>query len=150
MAGKGKLVVVAFRVGAKYGPQIWVASKALREPAKEAATKMLASEKARRSAFEHAKSLNDGSVLKVPQTGETLWVVFSGDTAITVYPVSNVALSALIDRADLTRRARPGEKVKARARAKNAADAALRRGDRPGSARSTSQDAVRPDDPSHP
>ena len=86
MAGKGKLVVVAFKMGAKYGPQIWVASKALREPAKEAAAKLLTSEKARRSAF---------------------------------------------DRADLTRRLRPDDKVKVTERAKDAADAALRRGDKP-------------------
>ena len=131
MAGKAKLVVVAFKMGARYGPQIWVASKALREPAKEAAAKLLTSEKARRSAFEHAKALSDGSVLKVPQTGETLWVVFSGDTAVTVYPASNVPLSALIDRADLTRRLRPDDKVKVTDRAKDAADAALRRGDKP-------------------
>ncbi|MEO6999164.1 MAG: hypothetical protein ABI112_13870, partial [Terracoccus sp.] len=83
------------------------------------------------SAFEHAKALSDGSVLKVPQTGETLWVVFSGDTAVTVYPASNVPLSALIDRADLTRRLRPDDKVKVTDRAKDAADSALRRGDKP-------------------
>lgn len=131
MAGKGKLVVTAFKVGAKYGPQIWVASKALREPAKEAAQKMLASEKARRAAFEHARSLSDGSVLKVPQTGETLWVVFSGDTAVTVYPATDVPLNALVDRVDLTRRVRPDEKVGVKHRAKDAADAALRRGEKP-------------------
>lgn len=132
MAGKGRLVVSAVKLGAKYGPQVWVASKALREPAREAATKMLASEKARRAAFEHATSLNDGTVLKVPRAGETLWVVFSGDTAVTVHPASDVPLPELLDGVDLTKRVRPGAKVTMRDRAKNAADAALRRGDKPG------------------
>ncbi len=74
------------KVGAKYGPQVWVATKALHGPAKEAAQKMMASERARKSAFDHAKSLSDGSILKVYEGDQSLWLVFSGDTAITVYP----------------------------------------------------------------
>ncbi|MBB2986058.1 hypothetical protein [Terracoccus luteus] len=132
MAGKGKLVVSAVRLGVKYGPQLWVASKALREPAKEAGHKLVASDRARKAAFEHAQRLSDGTVLKVPRTGETVWVVFSGDTAVSVYPTVDVPLSALVDRADLTRRVRPGQQGSVRERAKDAADAALRRGDRPG------------------
>ena len=99
MAGKGKLVVSAVRLGVKYGPQLWVASKALREPAKEAGQKLVASDRARTAAFEHAQRLSDGTVLKVPRTGETVWVVFSGDTAVSVYPTVDVPLAALVDRA---------------------------------------------------
>ena len=39
----------------------------------------MASEKARKSAFDHAKSLADGSILKVYEGDQSLWLVFSGD-----------------------------------------------------------------------
>lgn len=128
MAGKARLVTQAFKLGARYGPQIWVASKALREPAKQAAHKVVASEKARRSAMTHARSLTDGSILKVYLGEAALWVVFSGDTAVTVYPPSDVPLSSLIERADLTKRIRPDDKVGVKDRARDATGAALRRG----------------------
>lgn len=132
MAGKGKAVVKVVKVGAKYGPQIWVATKALHGPAKEAAQKMMASEKARKSAFDHAKSLADGSILKVYEGDQSLWLVFSGDTAITVYPVSPTPLPHLLQGADLTKRIRPEDRLTAKDRAKDAATSALRRG-KPGS-----------------
>lgn len=128
MAGKGKAVAKVVKVSAKYGPQIWVASKAIREPAKEAAQKVIASEKARKSAFDHARSLADGSILKVYEGDQSLWLVFSGDTAITVYPVSETPLPRLLQGADLTKRIRPTDKLTAKDRAKDAATSALRRG----------------------
>ena len=128
MAGKGKTVVKVVKVGAKYGPQVWVATKALHRPAKEAAQKMMASERARKSAFDHAKSLSDGSILKVYEGDQSLWLVFSGDTAITVYPVSPTPLPRLLQGADLTKRIRPADKLTAKDRAKDAATSALRRG----------------------
>ena len=132
MAGKGKAVATAVRLGAKYGPQVWVASKALREPAKEAAHKIIASERARKGAYDHAKSLSDGSILKVYEGDRALWIVFSGDTAITVHPVTPTPLPRLLEGADLTKRIRPTDKVTAKDRAKDAAASALRRG-KPGS-----------------
>ncbi|MDC5696844.1 hypothetical protein OO014_06200 [Intrasporangium calvum] len=128
MAGTGRAVSKIVKVGAKYGPQIWVASKALREPAKEAAQKVIASEKARKQAFDHAKSLSDGSILKVYEGDRSLWIVFSGDTAITVYPVSATPLPSLLRGADLTKRIRPTDQLTAKDRAKDAATSALRRG----------------------
>jgi hypothetical protein len=128
MSRKGKVVAKAIKLGTKYGPQIWVASKALREPAKEAAAKVMASERARKAAFEHARTLADGSILKVYKGEQSLWVVFSGDTAITVHPPTDVPLPTLLRGADLTRRIRPGDKVTATDRAKDAATSALRRG----------------------
>lgn len=132
MAGKGKIIGKAVKLGAKYGPQIWVASKALREPAKEAAQKVLASERARKAAFQHAKSLADGSILKVYEGDQSLWIVFSGDTAITVQPPTQTPLPALLRGADLTKRIRPNDRLTATDRAKDAATSALRRG-KPGS-----------------
>lgn len=128
MAGKAKVITTAVKLGAKYGPQIWVASKALREPAKEAANKVISSEKARKSAAAHAASLSDGSILKVYRGDHAHWLVFSGDTAVTVYPPTDVTLTALLQGADLTKRIRPTDKVTAAERAKDAAATALRRG----------------------
>jgi len=128
MAGKGKVAVTAVKLGVKYGPQIWVATQALREPAKEAVNKAVSSERARRQAMAHAKSLSQGSILKVYKGDQALWVVFSADEPVTVYPATDLPLSALIERADLTKRIRPEDRLKARDRAKDAATAALRRG----------------------
>ena len=127
MAGKGKLVTQTVKLGIKYGPQIWVATQALRDPAKEAANKAISSERARRQAMAHAKSLADGSILKVYRGDVAHWVVFSGDEAVGVHPQTDLPPSALVERADLTKRIRPDDKVKATDRAKDAAAAALRR-----------------------
>jgi hypothetical protein len=127
MAGKGKLVTQTVKLGIKYGPQIWVATQALRDPAKEAANKAISSERARRQAMAHAKSLADGSILKVYRGDVAHWVVFSGDESVGVHPQTDLPPSALVERADLTKRIRPDDKVKATARAQDAAAAALRR-----------------------
>ena len=126
MAGKAKVITTAVKLGTKYGPQIWVASKALREPAKEAAQKIMASEKARKSALSHAKTLPGGSILKVYVGDAAHWVVFTGDT-VTVYPPANAQLATLLTGADLTKRIRPTDKVTPADRAKDAAATALRR-----------------------
>ena len=127
MAGKGKLVTQGVKLGIKYGPQIWVATQALRDPAKEAANKAISSERARRQAMAHAKSLADGSILKVYRGDVAHWVVFSGDEAVGVHPATDMLVTTLVERADLTKRIRPDDKVRATARAKDAAGAALRR-----------------------
>jgi hypothetical protein len=128
MAGKGKIVAQGVRLGIKYGPQIWVATQALREPAKEAIAKAVASEKARRQAMAHATSLSEGSILKVYKGDQAHWVVYSSDEPLTVYPATEVPLSTLVQRADVTKRIRPEDKVGMTGRARDAATAALRRG----------------------
>ncbi|NUQ31618.1 MAG: hypothetical protein HOP99_02140 [Dermatophilaceae bacterium] len=128
MAGKGKLVTQTVKLGIKYGPQIWVASQALREPAKEAANKAISSERARRQAMDLARSLTDGSILKVYKGDAAHWVVFSGDEPVAVHPSTDLLLTTLVERADLTKRIRPQDKVKATDRARDAAATALRRG----------------------
>jgi hypothetical protein len=127
MAGKGKVAITAVKLGVKYGPQIWVATQALRGPAKEAVNKAMASERARRQAMAHAKSLAEGSILKVYKGDQAVWVVFSGDETVTAYPPTDIPISVLIERADLTKRIRPDDRLKARDRARDAATAALRR-----------------------
>jgi hypothetical protein len=127
MAGKGKLVIQGVKLGIKYGPQIWVATRALREPAQEAANKAISSERARRQAMDHARSLADGSILKVYKGDAAHWIVFSGDEAVGVHPATDMLVTTFVERADLTKRIRPDDKVTATARAKDAAAAALRR-----------------------
>lgn len=127
MARKGRLVKSAVVLGAKYGPQVWVASKALREPAKEAAQKVIASEQARRAAFAHARTLSDGSILKVYRGDRAYWVVFTGDTAVTVHPMTDVALTDLIRGADLTKRVHTDERLSAKQLLKDHAATALHR-----------------------
>jgi hypothetical protein len=128
MAGKGKIVAQGVRLGIKYGPQIWVATQALREPAKEALAKAVTSEKARRQAMAHATSLSEGSILKVYKGDQAHWVVFSADEPLTVYPATDVPLGTLVQHVDLTKRIRPEDKVGMTGRARDAATAALRRG----------------------
>jgi hypothetical protein len=128
MAGKRKLVGRAVVLSAKYGPQLWVASQALREPAREAAEKVIASERARRAAHAHARTLSEGSILKVYRGDRAHWIVFTGDTAVTVHPMTDVPLGDLMRGADLTKRIRPEDKVSARNRVKDATATALRRG----------------------
>lgn len=128
MAGKAKAVGTVVRLGVKYGPQVWVATQALREPAKQAVQQMIASERARRSAVEHARTLHDGSVLKVYLGDQSLWVVFSGDEAVTVHPPTDLPLSRLLTGADLTKRVRPEDAQSRTDRIKDAATSGLRRG----------------------
>ncbi|MDN5794359.1 MAG: hypothetical protein L0H79_01240 [Intrasporangium sp.] len=128
MARKGKVLTTVVVLGVKYGPQIWVAGKALREPAKEAAQKIMASEQARRAAYAHAHTIWEGSILKVYRGEQAHWVVFTGDTAVTVHPMADVPLGDLILGVDLTRRIRTDERVSAKARVKDHAATALRRG----------------------
>ena len=127
MAGRTKIVTQGIKLGIKYGPQIWVATQALREPALEAANKAISSERGRRQAMAHARSLADGSILKVYQGDRSHWVVFSGDEPVGVHPETDIPLATLVGRADLTKRIRPDDKIKATDRAKDAATAALRR-----------------------
>lgn len=127
MAGRRRLVKGAVVLGAKYGPQLWVAGKALREPAKEAAQKVIASEQARRAAHAHARTVSDGSILKVYRGDRAYWVVFTGDTAVTVHPMTDVPLTDLIRGADLTKRVRTDERLSPKDRLKDHAATALRR-----------------------
>ncbi len=128
MAGKAKVVGQAIKLGTKYGPQVWIATQALREPTKAAAQKVMASERARKSALAHARTLSDGSILKVYRGDQSLWIVFTGDTAVTVHPPTDVELSSLLRGADLTKRVRPDEPLGAKGRIKDATTSALRHG----------------------
>jgi hypothetical protein len=128
MAGKGRLVTQTVKLGIKYGPQIWVATQALREPAKEAANKAIASERARRLAMGHAASLTDGSILKVYKGDAAHWLVFNADEPVAVHPETDLPLPTLAAGADLTKRIRPQDKLSVTERARDAAATALRRG----------------------
>lgn len=128
MAGKGKLVTQTVRLGIKYGPQIWVATQALRKPATEAVNKAVSSERARRLAMGHAASLTEGSILKVYKGDAAHWLVFNGEEPVAVHPETDLPLDTLAAGADLTKRVRPQDKLSATDRARDAAATALRRG----------------------
>ncbi len=122
MAGTAGMIGKGLKYAVKYGPQIAVAVKVAKEPAQEAAKKAWAAQHARNAAFAHAKTLADGSVLKVYYEGSPVWVVFSGDDVITWTPQLNGAsVETLLDHADLQRRVRPADRPKAADRIKKLA-----------------------------
>ncbi|WP_347350922.1 hypothetical protein [Intrasporangium sp.] len=123
MTRSRRLLATAVVLGVRYGPRVWVAAQALRGPAE----KVVASEQARRAAYAHARTVSEGSILKVYRGERAHWVVFTGDTAITVHPMTDVPLADLLRGADLTRRVHTDVRVSAKARLRDHAATALRR-----------------------
>lgn len=79
----------------------------------------------RQLAIVHADTLVDGSFMKVPIRGEPHWVVWSGDIAVTAYPVHEGDLDHVVKNVDLSKRQRPDE-LRVRAAREEAADRARR------------------------
>lgn len=127
MAVKSKMVTNTVKIGVKYGPQIWLATKPFHGAIKDAMRRATASEKARHAAYAHAKSLSGGSILKVYEGEQSVWVVFSGDTAVSTYPVTTTPLTRLLLGVDLDKRIRPEERLSMGDRARDTATSALRR-----------------------
>ncbi len=119
MAGTPGMIGKGLKYAVKYGPQIAVVVKVAKEPAQEAAKKAWATQHARSSAFAQAKTLADGSVLKVFHEGTPVWVVFSGDDVITWVPrPDGASIESLLDHADLSQRVRPADRPTAAKRVK--------------------------------
>ena len=119
MAGTPGMIGKGLKYAVKYGPQIAVVVKVAKEPAQDAARKAWAAQHARSSAFAQAKTLADGSVLKVFYEGAPVWVVFSGDDVITWVPrPAGATVAALLDHADLQQRVRPADRPSAAQRVK--------------------------------
>jgi len=112
MAG-GKITKAA-TVGAmlvvKYGPQAKIAWDKGGKQATLAAAKRAQALVSRRKALAHAAGVIDGSVLKVAPEGTTVYVVFSGDTAIAAYPPQERPNADLLEHADHSLRFRPEDK----------------------------------------
>lgn len=113
MADRGKAVGNIVKWGVKYGPHVVVLAQQAKDPAMAAAKKALDRQKARRRAVDHAATVRDGSVLKTfdprQDSGEPVWVVFSGDEAIAAHPATTTPLAELIARSDLATRRLPHE-----------------------------------------
>lgn len=108
MAGKSKAVSNVVRFSVRYGPYIIAAVKVAKEPVQKAATKYLNEQKSQKAALDHARTLVDGTILKVIHDDTPTWVVYSADEAVASYPTVP-SLSAALVRADLTKRLRPDE-----------------------------------------
>lgn len=106
-AAGNRAAKVIVKYGLKYGPLVFEAVKHGREPAERAVRRAVARQSERRHAFEHAKTLVDGAVLRAFHEGEPVWVVFSGDIPVTAYPTGVADLATLLEHADLDQRIRP-------------------------------------------
>jgi hypothetical protein len=116
MAGKGsaagKLIrygPVAAAAAQKWGPVVWEQVKSQRAPAEKFVQAKVAKGNQRKKAMAHAATVIDGSVLQVFHAHTAHWVVFSGDDPIAVHPPTGASFDELLDRADLSKRVRPGE-----------------------------------------
>lgn len=108
MAGQGRLVKSLVKYGVRYGPVAFEAIKHGREPAQQAVQTVLANRTARRKAVEHARTVRDGTLLKVMHEGRVIWFVFSDDHIVTAYPpVPTPTYGDLLKHADLDKREPP-------------------------------------------
>jgi hypothetical protein len=111
VADRGRAVGNIVKWGVKYGPHVVVLAQQAKDPAIAAAKRTMERQKARRRAVEHAATVRDGTVLKTfdprQDTGEPVWVVFSGDDAIAAHPATTTPLAELVARSDLATRIRP-------------------------------------------
>ena len=105
----GRLFVKGVRYGVKYGPAAKVVFDQVKEPASDYAKGKLDSQRSRRIAIDKARTLEDGSLLRVIHGEKPVWIVFSGDEAISAHPDPGVPVSDLLVRADLSLRRRPDE-----------------------------------------
>jgi hypothetical protein len=81
----------------------------------------------KKHAFEKARTVADGTVLRQLHGEQVIWVVFAGDEAVASYP-SGPDLADLVRHADLGKRQTPADYD--RTRAKNRAKRAAKKGAR--------------------
>ena len=113
----------------KYGPYAAQAWKHLGKPTQAAVQKQAGSWAARRTALQHADTVNDGSILGVMHGGAKVWVVYSGDEPVTAYPSTSKTLTELVAHANLSKRITPEqarEQQRLRELRRRAADRARR------------------------
>jgi hypothetical protein len=118
----------------KYGPHAMKAWDLFGDKVKEASRHKLDEVSARNLAFKDAESRVAGSVLRVPQKGVAVFVVFAGEEPVAAYPETDQPLATLIDRVDLARRVTPAQRRERqlRARALRAGKGVAQRAPRPG------------------
>lgn len=107
MSWIGPVAKRGVKYGVKYGPQakiLWDnggkhVQAVVREKAEAAS--------ARRTAFQKAETVVNGSVLKQIDAGKPIWVVYAADEPIDAFPKPSVSLATLVDHADLSARMTP-------------------------------------------
>jgi len=99
----------AAKYGAKYGPHAKVAWELVGKQVQSAARAKLDAAAMRRKAFAHADATNEGSVLKVVDHGEPVFVVFSDGDPVASYPEVERLLADLVARADMSKRTTPDQ-----------------------------------------
>lgn len=99
----------AARYGVRYGPHAVAAWKIAGPKVEAAARAKLDEVGARRTAFDHADSVAEGSVLRVVDAGRAVFVVLSGEEPVAAYPDGGRPLPELVARADLAKRVTPAE-----------------------------------------
>ena len=107
MSWIGPVAKRGVKYGVKYGPQakiLWDnggkhVQAVVREKAEAAS--------ARRTAFQKAETVVNGSVLKQIDAGKPIWVVYTGDEPVDAFPKPSVPLATLVEHADLSARVTP-------------------------------------------
>ena len=97
----------AAKLAAKYGPHVVAAAKVAGPAVKEAAETQRKRFENRRAAFDRARGLTAGTVLRVRQGDEVLFVVFTGDEPVAVHPEVSTPIADLVRNADLSQRMTP-------------------------------------------
>jgi len=111
VAKAAKVVGTGTKLAVKYGPQAKIAWDNGGRRAATSAAKRARSLTARRTAFAHASTVVDGSVLKIAPAGRTAYVVFSGEAPIATYPPNELPPAVLLAHVDLRRRLPAGPRA---------------------------------------
>lgn len=109
---------VAMNLTRKHGPKVVAAWAVAGKPVTEAARARARDLQLRSQAVRDADTRDDGSVLPMSRDGRWLWVVYSGDRPVAVYPSSGVALADLVETAKLSDRFTPEQFRQAQLRTK--------------------------------
>ena len=122
----------AAKLAAKYGPHVAAAVKVAGPTVRDTVATQRKRLENRHAAFDKAGTLAEGSVLRQRDGDEVVWVVFTGDEPVAVYPEVKTPIPDLVKSADLSKRVTPEEfdaaKVRKRAgRAARSATSRLRR-----------------------
>jgi hypothetical protein len=111
-------LIPAGRMAVKYGPQAKLAWETAGKAAAEQVKIRRARSANRRRAFEKARTLIDGTVLRQLHGDQVIWVVYAADEPVTAYPLPDVELDELTRHARLSDRRTPEQYDESRARAR--------------------------------
>jgi len=113
----------AVELAVKHGPKVKVAWDVAGKQATEQVKIQRARAANKKRAFDKARTLADGTVLRQLDGDQVIWVVFAGAQPVASYPSVEKDLSQLVEHAKLSGRQTPEDydRSRAKARAKRAA-----------------------------